>query len=397
MAISDEISRLQTAKADLKTAIENKGVTVPSSAKLDSYSTYVDSIEQGGGGTVPYIVNPLNGGQLGTSASVGTVTHQYQVSSGTIVNCSIYSTMLSAYGDYSDAIHCWNYSGTQPSYPFKTLYNNPNDLVITITDNGLLTADFQRTQRQVNRYPWLASNPVGIIITLENGITLVDYFIPLGGYSCFIKGTKISLANGEKINVEDINYDTDLLVWNFDDGKYDSAKPLWIKKTETTAWYYKLKFSNGIELNVTGTYPEAHSLFSVEDGKFIHANKLVGKKVYTLDGIATLESCEEVHENVEFYNIITNYHMNLFANNVLTSTSLNNLYPIKDMKFVKEDREPIFDYAKFSEDWIIGARLKEQPTDVTEYCLNCIRLSKINSTTQKYTKEEIDTTLSNIQ
>ena len=50
MSIANEITRLQTAKADLKTAIENKGVTVPSSAKLDSYSSYVDSIEQGGGG-----------------------------------------------------------------------------------------------------------------------------------------------------------------------------------------------------------------------------------------------------------------------------------------------------------------------------------------------------------
>ena len=184
------------------------------------------------------------------------------------------------------------------------------------------------------------------------------------------------LANKTNKKIQDITYDDELLVWNFDEGKYDSAKPLWIKKTETTTWYYKLKFSNGLELKVTGTYPEAHSLFSVEDGKFIHANKLVGKKVYTLDGIATLESCEEVHENVEFYNIITNYHMNLFANNVLTSASLNNLYPIKDMKFVKTQRQPVFDYTKFSEDWIVGARLREQPTDVTDYCLNIIKLSK---------------------
>lgn len=50
MAISDEISRLQTAKADLKTAIEGKGVTVPSSTKLDGYADLVDSIETGGGG-----------------------------------------------------------------------------------------------------------------------------------------------------------------------------------------------------------------------------------------------------------------------------------------------------------------------------------------------------------
>ena len=49
MAISDEIARLQQAKTDLKTAIENKGVTVPSSTKLDGYAALVDSIETGGG------------------------------------------------------------------------------------------------------------------------------------------------------------------------------------------------------------------------------------------------------------------------------------------------------------------------------------------------------------
>ncbi|WP_287385861.1 hypothetical protein [Lachnospira sp.] len=49
MAISDEITRLQQAKADLKTAIENKGVTVSSSATLDDYADLVDSIEVGGG------------------------------------------------------------------------------------------------------------------------------------------------------------------------------------------------------------------------------------------------------------------------------------------------------------------------------------------------------------
>ena len=48
MAISDEITRLQQAKADLKTAIENKGVTVPSSTKLGGYADLVNSIEVGG-------------------------------------------------------------------------------------------------------------------------------------------------------------------------------------------------------------------------------------------------------------------------------------------------------------------------------------------------------------
>ena len=47
MSIASEISRLQTAKGNIKTAIQGKGVTVPSNAKLDSYNTYINSIIQG--------------------------------------------------------------------------------------------------------------------------------------------------------------------------------------------------------------------------------------------------------------------------------------------------------------------------------------------------------------
>lgn len=73
MSIATEITRLQTAKADIKTAIEAKGVTVPSTATLDTYDTYVSQIS-GGGGTnylADYAAGTLSGAitstQLGTS------------------------------------------------------------------------------------------------------------------------------------------------------------------------------------------------------------------------------------------------------------------------------------------------------------------------------------------
>lgn len=50
MTISDELTRIQTAKADIKASIEAKGVTVPSSALIDEYADYVDEIQTGGGG-----------------------------------------------------------------------------------------------------------------------------------------------------------------------------------------------------------------------------------------------------------------------------------------------------------------------------------------------------------
>lgn len=48
MAISDEITRLSSAKSAIKTAIEGKGVTVPSSTKLDGYASLISSIPSGG-------------------------------------------------------------------------------------------------------------------------------------------------------------------------------------------------------------------------------------------------------------------------------------------------------------------------------------------------------------
>ena len=49
MSIATEITRIQQAKADIKTAIEAKGVTVPSSATIDTYDDYVSQISGGGG------------------------------------------------------------------------------------------------------------------------------------------------------------------------------------------------------------------------------------------------------------------------------------------------------------------------------------------------------------
>lgn len=47
MSIASEITRLQSAKADIRTAIQAKGATVPSSAKLDAYDGYIAQIPTG--------------------------------------------------------------------------------------------------------------------------------------------------------------------------------------------------------------------------------------------------------------------------------------------------------------------------------------------------------------
>lgn len=316
-----------------------------------------------GGGAAPYIVNPLNGASFGSPTQVGSITHQYQISGETLVDCGV--SVMEFYNRW--------YSNNS-LFPVKEQLTN--HCIISITSTGLLTLNLTRSQSDVNEYEWLTGEPIVVTFHLSNGTILADYLYPYCNFSCFIKDTNIILADKTNKKIQDITYDDELLVWNFDDGKYDSAKPLWIKKTETTNWYYKLTFSDRTILKVTGAYPEAHSLYSVDDGKFVHANNLVNKKVYTLNGVQTLDSCEEIHEDIEFYNIITDYHMNLFANNVLTSTSLNNLYPIRDMMFIKDNRKPRFDVSIFDSKWVNGLRLDKQQKNVTDYVNNLIRLQQ---------------------
>lgn len=54
MSIATEIERLQTAKADIKSAIENKGVTV-GDGTIDTYAEKISEISGGGSGNVDYL------------------------------------------------------------------------------------------------------------------------------------------------------------------------------------------------------------------------------------------------------------------------------------------------------------------------------------------------------
>lgn len=49
MSVQSEIERLESAKSNLKAAIEEKGVTVPEGTKLDGYGALVGQIESGDG------------------------------------------------------------------------------------------------------------------------------------------------------------------------------------------------------------------------------------------------------------------------------------------------------------------------------------------------------------
>lgn len=183
-------------------------------------------------------------------------------------------------------------------------------------------------------------------------------------YCCFSFDSLITLSSYTTKLAKDIDYNDSLLVWDFDNGCFAQAKPLWISKIQRATQYYKLTFDDGTILKLVGSNGKSHRAFNVENCEFTYGNYFhVGQHSFKQDQTnPQLVSIELIDEPIEYINIITNYHMNLFANGILTSCGYNNMYPIKAMKFVKDDRQTItFDqYKNIPIEYYDGLRLCEQ-------------------------------------
>ena len=183
---------------------------------------------------------------------------------------------------------------------------------------------------------------------VSDGMTIQAFY----DSGCFLKGTRIMLSDGSEKNAEDITFDDELIVWDFDNGCLSKAKPIWIQKKQEYGYYFLNKYKSGRTFKTTGQMGSGfgHRVFNIDKKKFIYDVESVGSRVYAIDGIDLHVSCERIDEPCEYYNIITNRHLNLFANGLLTSCSLNNIYEfdVETMKFMKDGRDlrSISDYKR---------------------------------------------------
>jgi len=186
---------------------------------------------------------------------------------------------------------------------------------------------------------------------------------------CLIEGTLITLSNGSKKKIENITYEDMLLVWNFDEARFDEARPIWIVKPFKSQRYSLIKFSDGSELGTIND-GKGHRMFNVENGMFTNMmgdDTLIGSSTQTDKGnTIKVINKEIVDKEISFYNIISNVHMNVYANGILTSTGLNNIYPINNMKFVTDDIINTHDLDGIPYELIVGLRLAEQKTNIKE-------------------------------
>ena len=96
MSIQTELTRITNAKAAIKTAIEGKGVTVPSGTLLDGMASLIESIEAGGGGKF----------------ACGTITSANNISFGPDANFEIETGFLNETGNVNFVLLLFNGSVT---------------------------------------------------------------------------------------------------------------------------------------------------------------------------------------------------------------------------------------------------------------------------------------------
>lgn len=211
----------------------------------------------------------------------------------------------------------------------------------------------------------------GCIVAEKNGVFSSPYVFLCTYGMCLMKGTMITLYDKSQKPIEDITYDDELLVWDFDNGCFSYSNPIWIKKPEMSDYYFINKLSDGRNLITTGKSKTGwgHRMFDESKNRFVYTTCSVGDVIRTIDGTAEHMSCTKVNAPCENYNVITRSHFNLFANGILTSCSLNNLYPIENGKFVKDNssrKHTAFDFSSIPMEYIDGLRLVEQDIDIVQ-------------------------------
>ena len=195
---------------------------------------------------------------------------------------------------------------------------------------------------------------------------------------------------------KNITYKDKLLVWNFDKGCFDFANAMFIQKDAKIDKYTEITFSDGTKLNVIND----HCVFNVDLGRFCpvvsnfkNYGCPIGSRVLKNDGtVVTVVSKKTITKEISYTNIITKKHLNCYVNGILTSTAFNNMYQIKDMKYVKDGRhcENKSLLEGIDEEIIKDFRLEEIPDKV-------LMTSPLHVAGCKTMKDYIDTKLANMK
>ncbi len=374
-AISENLQTIKNSTYAIKQAIIDKGGKI--SGDITTWANAISAIESGGITLLGGIKNKLNGAEIVIPSNVvdADVLYTYEYENPDI---NIYSIVSFYMPHYSGSFPPFtNWGGISPTFGILNLGDIKVMSIELAPVYGDWTSGFQTdsykyclNQKDAFRTAtasgselsgqicYCATSPLGSMYMRQESQICCIYLVGLRKdnwgwdildfdtftysrdvYACFKENTEVTLSDLSKKKIQDVTYNDKLLVWDFDNGCMSVDNVFWIKKEEIADYYYHITLENGNTIDLIGSNGKCHRLFNYDDQIFESATDLIGKNIYTRQGIFKVVDCVRINEHCKFYNIITENHINLFANDMLTSCKYNNALSIVNMRFVKSDVE----------------------------------------------------------
>ncbi len=223
------------------------------------------------------------------------------------------------------------YTGTLNTYTQgNNTYYAPEALTsVTMGGTTLSTSNYTYTRNNNGVGTITIPNVTGDVVITATGTT--------NGGVCLLEGTPILLANGKTKNIEDIDYDDLLKVFDHTTGKTTYVYPIWLEKKQLNNKYTKVT----LEDNTVIKFAKNHTMYNAD--KNMYASVLdrdelnVGDHVYKLKNNklvkVKVKKIETINEKAYSYNIVSTIYYNVFANGTLTSdatASISNIYGFND-------------------------------------------------------------------
>ena len=167
------------------------------------------------------------------------------------------------------------------------------------------SSDYTGTQ-----YMNLSTAPTGILYAKWNS----------SSSSCIVEGTKITLANGSLINVEELTGDEELLVWDMFNGCYSTAPILFIDAEELNIYnVINLIFSDGTVNKIVSD----HGFFDMTLNRYVYIKEnnyldYIGHYFNKGDNEVQLVQAYIQQEFIRVYSPVTYGHLCYYVNGMLS-------------------------------------------------------------------------------
>ena len=228
-------------------------------------------------------------------------------SSGYTSNLTL--TIKDVNGNNLDLSYVNNITWNSSNLELLTITKDPNDLLKATANVKLKEGEDVKVKITATVYDFVGNAESGeVSIALNDG-------------SCLLPGTMITMADGSKKAVEQVQPGDMLKVFNHYTGEYD-VSPVVFNDSEPKQDInvINLEFSNGSNIGVV----YEHGFFDLDLMKYVYIdeynyNDYVGHRFYS-DGnnIVTLNRAYITTQYTEVYSPVTAYHLNYFTEDILS-------------------------------------------------------------------------------